>query len=110
MCYRSLSQKFSNVILEDSHIAVDGYEVFSNFCSKGCRRGTVIYVKNNFKTKILSLFPYVDAYPWVEFVAVECQLLEETLTVGNIYRSSSAPNANDSHQVVADLVSKIAFV
>ena len=44
----------------------------------------------------------------LEFVAVECQLLEETLIVGNIYQSPSAPNANDSHQVVADLVSKIA--
>ena len=82
--------------------------MFSNFCSNGCRRGSVIYVKNNFKTKILSLFPYVDVYPWVEYVAVECQLPEETLIVGNIYRSPSASNANDSHQVVTDLVSKIA--
>ncbi|KAK2724101.1 hypothetical protein QYM36_002446 [Artemia franciscana] len=96
------------IMIEDSHIAVDGYEVFSNFCSKGCKRGTVIYVKNNFKTKILSLFPYVYTYPWVEFVAVECQLLEETLIVENIYRSPSAPNANDSNKVVADFVSKIA--
>ncbi|KAK2711694.1 hypothetical protein QYM36_012712, partial [Artemia franciscana] len=36
------------------------------------------------------------------------ELPEETLIVGNIYQSPSAPNANDSHQVVADLVSKIA--
>ncbi|KAK2723650.1 hypothetical protein QYM36_002110 [Artemia franciscana] len=95
-------------MLEGSHIAVDGYEVFSNFCSKGCRRGTAIYVKNNFKAKILSLFPYVDVYLWVECVAVQCQLPEETLIVGNIYQSPFAPNANDSHQVVADLVNKIA--
>ncbi|KAK2702582.1 hypothetical protein QYM36_018810 [Artemia franciscana] len=107
-CATEFCPKNFLIILEDSHIAVDGYEVFSNFCSKGCRRGTVISLKNNLNTKILSLFSYVDVYPWVECVAVDCQLPEETSIAGNIYRSPSAPNANDLHQIVADLVSKIA--
>ncbi|KAK2701667.1 hypothetical protein QYM36_019685 [Artemia franciscana] len=94
-CAAEVCPKIYLIMLEDSHIVVDGYEVFSNFCLKRCRRGTVIYAKKIFKNKILSLFPYVDAYPWVALVAVECQLLEESLIVGNIYRTPSAPNAND---------------
>ena len=91
--------------LHDSHVKIPGYQVLSNLSSQGCKRGTLALAKAGYNTKIIDvplLCPFVEAVCFD--LCVPGSHVSETVRIGCIYRSPSAPSQVVTKQAIAEII------
>lgn len=100
LCICELTPKNSTTPLEDDHIMIPGYRLFSNL-STHPRRGVAVYVKDVLQVRDLTLNH--DYSPWVESVFVNIVIGGKPLLIGCVYRSPSSPDAAASYGALTQL-------
>ena len=88
ICVAEVKPKNTNNPLDDAHIGIAGYFLFTNL-QDDPRRGIAVYVKETLSVNRISLTKVLD---WVEYLAIEIVVPQESLVLATFYRSPSCPN------------------
>ena len=92
ICVAEIKPKNTNNPLDDAHIGIAGYFLFTNL-QDDPRRGIAVYVKATLLVSRISLNKVLD---WVEYLAIEIVLPQESLVLATFYWSPICPNLIES--------------
>ena len=90
--------------LDPAYIQIPGYLLLSNLDSNLCQRGVSIYTKLGIKVDKIDFSISQPINAWAEHALVRLLIEFETVNIGVLYHSPSAPNQLVSHQAVSNLI------